>query len=233
MHVAVAAWLILSVLSALWVAYDVISGQPAIIKIMKLAWVLIALYLGVIGLILYITSCREPSPGTHSEFVSPMWKQAVGSTVHCVAGDGIGIILVAAVVSVTTLRWYEEFALEYVAAFISGWLIFQAVAMGAMMGGFRKALRSAFMAEAVSLTAMVAGMFPTMYWLMGMSHERTAMDRLGPNQPEWWAATSVALIVGSVVTYPVNWQLVASGRKHGMASELAMGEGGHAMEGMS
>lgn len=41
MEVAAAAWVILSVLSATWVAYDVITGQPAIINIMKLARVLI------------------------------------------------------------------------------------------------------------------------------------------------------------------------------------------------
>ena len=226
MHVAIAAYLGISLLCALWVAYDTATGQPAIIPIMKVAWVLITLYLGVVGLILYLTSCREPAPGTHSQFVAPMWKQAVGSTVHCIAGDGIGIVIVAGVVSVTTLRWYEEFSLEYLAAFVSGWLLFQAVAMGRMMGGFRAALRGAFVAEAVSLTAMVSGMFPTMYWLMGMSHEGTASDRLGPGDLEWWAAMSVALIVGSVVAYPVNWYLVATGRKHGMASDMAMGEGG-------
>lgn len=38
---------------------------------------------------------------------------------------------------------------------------------------------------------------------------------------------SVSLMVGSLVAYPVNWYLVGSGRKHGMASELAMGGGGH------
>ena len=146
MHVAIAAYLGISLLCALWVAYDTATGQPAIIPIMKVAWVLITLYLGVVGLILYLTSCREPAPGTHSQFVAPMWKQAVGSTVHCIAGDGIGIVIVAGVVSVTTLRWYEEFSLEYLAAFVSGWLLFQAVAMGRMMGGFRAALRGAFVA---------------------------------------------------------------------------------------
>jgi hypothetical protein len=63
---------------------------------------------------------------------------------------------------------------------------------------------SAFVAEAISLRVMVAGMFPTMYWLIGMSHEGTASDRLGPDDPSWWAAMSVALIVGSLVTYPAS-----------------------------
>ena len=67
---------------------------------------------------------------------------------------------------------------------------------------------SAFVAEAISLTAMVAGMFPTMYWLAGMSQARgyglRSPRRLGPDDPSRCAAMSVALIVGSLVTYPVT-----------------------------
>lgn len=69
MEVAAAAWVILSVLSATWVAYDVITGQPAIINIMKLARVLITLYLGVIGvgsLVTYpVVPGRERSQTRH------------------------------------------------------------------------------------------------------------------------------------------------------------------------
>jgi len=228
-HVAIAAWLGLSVLCSAWVAWDVVRGQPEILPIMKIAWVLITLYTGIVGLIVYLTACREPAPDIHEQFIAPMWKQAVGSTVHCIAGDGVGIVIVAGVVTVTSLRWYQEFTLEYLAAFVTGWLLFQAVAMGSMMGGFRRALRSAFLAEAVSLTAMVSGMFPTMYWVMGMSHEGGAGDHLTPAELQWWAGMSIAILVGSVAAYPVNWWLVKTGRKHGMASRHAMGGGGHAM----
>lgn len=226
--VFITAWLVISVLTAAGVTYDAFRNQPAIIPIMKVAWGLITLYMGPIGAILYLTSCREPSPGTHERYVAPQWKQTAGSTVHCVAGDAIGIGIVAAILSVFAVRWWWEFTLEYVAAFITGWLLFQAVAMGRMMGGFRAALKGAFVAEALSLTAMVAGMFPTMFWLMGMSHEGDSGTRVGPDEVQFWGAMSAAIIVGFVVTYPVNWWLVASGRKHGMASSMSMGHGGHA-----
>ena len=133
----------------------------------------------------------------------------------------------AAILSFVEVRWWWEFSLEYVAAFITGWLLFQAVAMGRMMGGFRHALTGAFVAEAISLTAMVAGMFPTMFWLMGMSHEGDSGTRVGPGDVQFWGAMSAAIMVGLLVTYPVNWWLVASGRKHGMASSMSMGQGGH------
>ena len=60
------------------------------------------------------------------------------------------------------------------------------------------------------------------------SHEGDSGTRLGPEDVQFWGAMSAAIIVGFVVTYPVNWWLVASGRKHGMASSMAMGHGGHA-----
>jgi hypothetical protein len=226
--VFIAGWLVVSVLTAAGVTYDAVRNQPAIIPIMKVAWGLITLYMGPIGAILYLTSCREPSPGTHERYVAAQWKQTIGSAVHCVAGDAIGIAIVAAILSFVEVRWWWEFSLEYVAAFITGWLLFQAVAMGRMMGGFRKALTGAFVAEAISLTAMVAGMFPTMFWLMGMSHEGHSGTRVGPGDVQFWGAMSAAVMVGLLVTYPVNWWLVASGRKHGMASSMSMGHGGHA-----
>ncbi len=90
MEVFLVVWFVVAFLSAVWVAYDEITTQPEIMGVMKVAWVLITLYFGVVGVILYLTSCREPRPGTHDQWVSPLWKQAVGSTMHCVAGDGDG-----------------------------------------------------------------------------------------------------------------------------------------------
>jgi hypothetical protein len=41
---------------------------------MKVAWVLIALYLGPIGLFVYLLSCRQPMPGSHDAFIKAHWK---------------------------------------------------------------------------------------------------------------------------------------------------------------
>src|SRR5437667_6003648 len=96
------AWLIVAVLSAAYVAYDQFSGNPEP-AVMKWGFVLVTLYMGPIGLLLYVMADKEPRPGTHEEFVNPLWKQGVGSTVHCVAGDATGIILAAVVTAVVGL----------------------------------------------------------------------------------------------------------------------------------
>ncbi|MEO6155434.1 MAG: copper oxidase, partial [Thermomonas sp.] len=86
------AWLVLAVLSAAYVAWDQFRGNPEPV-VMKWGFVLVTLYMGPIGLLLYVMADKEPSPGTHEEFIKPLWKQGVGSTVHCVAGDATGIIV--------------------------------------------------------------------------------------------------------------------------------------------
>ena len=94
----VIAWLVVAVLSAIYVAWDQFRGNPEP-AVMKWGFVLVTLYMGPIGLLLYVMADKEPSPGTHEEFIKPLWKQGVGSTVHCVAGDATGIVVAAVVVA--------------------------------------------------------------------------------------------------------------------------------------
>jgi hypothetical protein len=65
--------------------------------VVKWGFVIVTLYTGPVGLALYLWSCREPLPGTHEEYMRAWWRRVVGSSMHCVAGDGLGILLAAAV----------------------------------------------------------------------------------------------------------------------------------------
>lgn len=88
------AWLAVALASAAYVAYDQFRYNPEA-TVMKWGFVLVTLYMGPFGLLLYVLSDKEPAPNTHEAFVAPLWKQGVGSTVHCVAGDATGIIVAA------------------------------------------------------------------------------------------------------------------------------------------
>jgi len=59
---------------------------------MKWAFVLFTAYSGPFGAFLNVLGCRESLPGLHEQYVSAGWHQALGSTMHCVADDGIGIL---------------------------------------------------------------------------------------------------------------------------------------------
>jgi hypothetical protein len=108
------SWLTLAALCTVYVAVDQFRGNPEA-TVMKWGWVLITRYMGPVGLLLYVLTDKEPAPGTHEEFVKPLWKQGVGSTVHCIAGDATGIIHAAVVTATLGLPMWIDLIVEYVA----------------------------------------------------------------------------------------------------------------------
>ncbi len=216
-------WFVLVALSVAYVAWDAWRNNPEL-TVMKWGWILVTVFLGPIALMLYVLSCKEPYPGSHERFIQPLWKQGLGSTIHCVAGDATGIVAAAAITGLLGLPMGLDLFIEYVAGFSFGLFIFQALFMKDMMGGsYRAALRRSVLPEWLSMNFMMAGMFPTMVVLM-MGRDMRAME---PTQLAFWGAMSVAVGAGLVVAYPVNVWMVDRGLKHGMGTQRALGKGGH------
>src|SRR5215204_7717805 len=112
--------------------------------------------MGPIGLTLYVLTDKEPAPGTHEEFIKPLWKQGVGSTVHCIAGDATGIIAAAAITAALGLPMWIDLIVEYLAGFAFGLFIFQWLFMKNMMGGSYWAnVRRSFLPEFISMNLMM------------------------------------------------------------------------------
>jgi Domain of unknown function (DUF4396) len=214
-------WIILSVVSAGYVAYDAFTRNPEL-TVMKWGWVLVTLYIGPIGAALYVLSCKEPSPGTHEEFVAPLWKQSLGSTIHCVAGDATGIIVASVVTTAAGLPMWGDTIVEYVFGFAFGLLIFQALFMRDMLGGsYGRAVSSTVTAEWLSMNCVMAGMIPVMVILRTDFAGTTDIGSV-----RFWIVLSLAVLVGLLAAYPVNVWLVANHLKHGMGTVRALGEGG-------
>jgi hypothetical protein len=203
-------WFLLAALALLFVAVDIRSTPES--PVLKWGFVLLTAYTGVVGAFLYVLGCREPLPGLHEQYVAARWRQALGSTMHCVAGDGVGIIAGAVLSSAFGIVGLAEVILEYVLGFAFGWTIFQALFMRDMSGGsYRRALNDTFISELLSMNLLMAGMVPTVMALR--AHIPSAGD---PLEPSFWFAMSMGLLVGFIVAYPVNWWLVAHHLKHGM-----------------
>jgi hypothetical protein len=203
-------WFILAVLSLLFVAIDIRSTPES--PVLKWAFVLIVAYTGPFGAFFYVLGCREPLPGLHSRYVEARWRQVLGSTMHCVAGDGVGILAGAVIGSVLHFSPPVHLALEYVLGFGFGWTIFQALFMRDMAGGsFSRALRLTFVPEFLSMNALMAGMVPVMTLLMANLPGSEA-----PTGAAFWFVMSMALLAGAIVAYPINWWLVVHHLKHGM-----------------
>lgn len=203
-------WFILVGLSVLYVAVDIRSTPES--PVLKWGFILLTAYTGPLGAFLYVLGCREPLPGLHERYVATRWRQVLGSTMHCVAGDGLGIMAGAVIGSVLHLHGAADVALEYILGFGFGWSIFQALAMRGMAGGsYRRSLSMTFFPELLSMNFLMAGMVPVM--MFGMKSVPAAMN---PVRPAFWFIMSMALLVGFITAYPMNWWLVSHHMKHGM-----------------
>ena len=111
-------WFLLTALSVAFVAIDIRNTPEH--PVMKLAFVLFTLYAGPFGAFLYVLGCREPLPGLHERYTSVLWRQALGSTMHCVAGDGIGILVGAVIGALIALPMLAAVTLECVLGFAFG-----------------------------------------------------------------------------------------------------------------
>ncbi len=218
------AWFVLTALSVAYVAWDTFTRNPEL-KVMKWGWLLVTLYGGPITAAAYVLSCQEPPNQRHEDFVRPLWKQAFGSSIHCLAGDATGVIAAAAITTALGLPMWQDVVAEYVFGFAFGLLIFQALFMRDMAGGsYSGALRMSFIPEWLSMNAVMAGMIPTMVVLM--SRDMAAMHA---SSLRFWGVMSLATLVGFVIAYPINLWLVGVRLKHGMGTVRALGHGGHDM----
>ncbi|PAQ09412.1 DUF4396 domain-containing protein [Mesorhizobium temperatum] len=210
-----AVWFVLAALSTAYVAWDQFRNNPEPV-VMKWGFILVTLYMGPLGLLIYVLADKEPRPGEHEAFTKPLWKQGVGSTIHCVAGDATGIILAAAITAALGLPMWIDLIVEYVAGFAFGLFIFQSLFMKSMMGGtYWENVRKSFMPEFISMNFMMAGMAPVMSFLM-MGSDMRAME---PTELLFWGVMSFGVIVGFITAYPANVWMVVRGLKHGLMTE--------------
>jgi manganese oxidase len=209
------AWFILVAISTIWVGVDQFRNNPEP-AVMKWGFILVTLYLGPLGALLYVLADKEPRPGEHEEFTRPLWKQGIGSTIHCVAGDATGIIAAAAITAALGLPMWVDLIVEYIAGFAFGLFIFQALFMKNIMGGrYGQNVRRSFLPEFISMNLMMAAMAPVMTFLM-MGRDMRAM---APTELLFWGVMSVGVAAGFALAYPANVWLVKKGLKHGLMTQ--------------
>jgi hypothetical protein len=211
-------WFLLTALSLLYVVIDIRATPES--PVLKWGFVLLTAYTGPLGAFLYVLGCREPLPGLHERYVATRWRQVLGSTMHCVAGDGVGILAGAVIASLFHLPRVADITLEYALGFGFGWSVFQSLFMRGMAGGsYMRALSSTFFPELLSMNCLMAGMVPAMILAM-----KSVPASHNPSGPAFWFIMSMALLVGFITAYPMNWWLVSRHMKHGMMTVRSLHE---------
>jgi hypothetical protein len=217
----VISWYSVGCVGAAWVIYDEIAVNKPLNTAVKWAMPIIVLFFSVIGLALYRWTCRPPGIGakqgdeakrTFKEYVEPTFRKVNGSIVHCVGGDGLGIVSAMVVARLVSMSFWQEFWFEYAVGFAFGWFIFQMKAMLSMTDSVLKALWMGGRAEFFSMITVMAGMG----LIMGVVTPLTVGQQPKPMTAAFWGFAALGLLAGYVATVPTNWILVKMGWKHGL-----------------
>lgn len=218
----VISWYAFGAVAALWVLYDAYRVNTEVNEALKWAWPIIVLFFSVIGLALYLWTCRPANIGevpadqkaeVHHEYVNKASRKVTGSVIHCVGGDGLGIMTGMVIARAVDMSFWNEYWFEYIVGFAFGWFIFQYKAMSSMTDSVLKALWMGGRAEFWSMITVMAGMGAVMVYMT----PSVVGEQPGPTTAAFWGFGALGLLVGFVVTYPINWVLVKMGWKHGMA----------------
>src|SRR5262249_34550495 len=69
-------WFVLTAGAVVFVVWDSLTNTPTS-WVQQLAWILVTIYTGPIGLFVYLLACRSPGRGLHDVFTRALWKQGV------------------------------------------------------------------------------------------------------------------------------------------------------------
>ena len=133
--------------------------------------------------------------------------------IHCVGGDGLGIMSAMVVARVWRLAFWQEFWFEYAIGFAFGWFIFQYKAMRGMTDSPLMALWMGGRAEFFSMMTVMAGMGAVMAYVTPLA----VSQQPSPSTAAFWGFGALGLLAGYIATYPMNYWLVKIQWKHGMA----------------
>jgi len=204
--------LIVSFLSAVAVAWDLLAGRPQKMWIMNIVWPITALYAGPLALFVYFKFGRSNAAPK-----KPFWQSVVVATTHCGAGCTLGDItsewfLVAVPFAIAGEKIFGAWVLDYILAYVLG-IVFQYFTIKPMKNLSRKeGLVAAVKADTLSLTAWQVGMYGWMaivtFLIFGQELPKTSAV--------FWFMMQIAMLAGFLTSYPVNWWLVRKGLKESM-----------------
>jgi hypothetical protein len=211
--------------------------HPQRMWIMNLVWPLTALFGTVLWLWGYfrfgrlsarndIAAGTKGAPGDRSKPFAIMVAEASS---HCGSGCTLGDICAewlafALPATAVWLGWHTLFSerifaiwvLDYCFAYVIG-IVFQFYTIAPMRNlDWAAGLWAAVKADTLSLTAWQVGMYGFMaVAIFGIFRHLLGLD-LKVNSPEFWFMMQIAMIVGFMTSYPVNWWLLKSGLKERM-----------------
>lgn len=94
-------WYGLGSVAMMWVLHDEYADNTAVNEAVKWAWPVIVFFFSVLGLAFYLLASRPPKiqdvdddrkEEVFSEYASNPLRKVTGAVIHCVGGDGLGVV---------------------------------------------------------------------------------------------------------------------------------------------
>lgn len=233
------AYLSLGGACALLITADLMR-HPQHMWIMNLVWPITALFGSVAIVRQYLAYGRL---GSHqqaqaamqrhedppSRRLTPFPMKVANGALHCGSGCTLGDIcaewLVFSVPAVAaafgfhhlfTHRIFAAWIVDYIFAYAFG-IVFQYFTIAPMRSlSFGRGLIAAIKADTPSLTAWQIGMYGFMAIAYFLIFQATFARELQVDSFEFWFMMQIAMMVGFLTSYPVNWWLLRQGLKEAM-----------------
>jgi hypothetical protein len=209
------------------IAADLALGRRQAMWIMNIVWPVTALWSGPLGLWAYarygragsVTAMQEARTRhpTTSGASQPFPVLVAKGTTHCGSGCTVGdigaeLLFLAVPITVFGRPMFGAWVYDFIAAFLLG-IGFQYFTIKPMRRESAKnALKDALRADTLSLTAWQVGM----YGWMAVATFAILRHELRPTAIPFWFMMQVAMLVGFLTSYPVNWWLLKKGIKEAM-----------------
>ncbi|HVX85922.1 MAG TPA: DUF4396 domain-containing protein [Phycisphaerae bacterium] len=231
------AWIsvALGLLSAAIILLDILAGHRQHMAIMNVVWPVTGLWAGPLALAGYYRFGRLSTHHAmmqakqhHEETPAkkkPFWAVSALAATHCGSGCTLGDLLAEWGVfflpvlltwfgyrSLFEQRMFATWILDFILAFLLG-IVFQYFTIVPMRHlPPLKGIWQAIKADTLSLTAWQVGM----YGWMAVAVFLIFHHELRKTSPVFWFMMQIAMLVGFLAAFPVNWWLVRSGVKEKM-----------------
>ncbi len=228
MWLQIVAWIALAVagVCTVVIAWD-LGHHPQKMWIMNVVWPVTALYAGPLALWAYFRVGRFSSKETVQKAKArgkeppgkqkPFWQMVALGATHCGSGCTLADIVVEWFIFFVPLSLFGRtlfagWVLDFILAFLFG-IAFQYFTIKPMRNlSVGEGIWAAVKADTLSLASWQIGMYSWMaiaiFLIFG--HEIPKTD------PVFWFMMQIAMLVGFLTAYPVNWWLLRAGMKEKM-----------------
>jgi hypothetical protein len=208
------AWFLLVAGSAGFLIWDLWRGTAAPWGI-KMIWPLVVVFLGPLGLLVYLVSYRQPGRSPSPQAALTTAKRALGSTSWSVAGNlAGGLIVIWILINYASIANALLLMLILIVAlpFLAGLLTFHAVRWSATRDAQHSvALRRPAWAELSSTNMVLAGVYPVVIILIDRWLEPWYPFGFGLTNPLLWGILSLGAIIGVLTAYPIHVWMIRRG----------------------